>query len=670
MVRDRLSEYLENKRVFADSMYGFRPNKSAQDILLQLSREVLNPIEHPNGDKIVLALDLKGAFDNVTHEAILTHLSETGCGRNAFEYIKRFLTDRQAYVRIQNAEHGPFLLGTRGTPQGAVLSPLLFNLAMKNLPVHLEKVPGVQHALYADDISIWATQGSLGEMEASLQEAANAANEYAKRCGLHCSPQKSEFVHIRPNKKCTNKIELRLGSAPIPERKEIRVLGLFIHQRRLATTTLDKLKKVGDQVGRMVRRVSNKKGGLRSKDALRLANAFVTSRILYSTPYLRLNKHDQNIIEVIIRKMAKKALDLPITTSNLRLQGLGMTNSFDELREAHLTGQYTRLSQTSSGRRLLTRLHIEHTTLTEERVRLSQEWRYALHVRPLPIKMSRDDHEGRRRARAEALAHHYGRKPGVYYVDASGPHHGGWYTAAVIHESKTVNGLTFKARSVTQAEEVAIALAATHSDSKTIITDSQGACRNVQQGWVPYLAYRLLQNSSYVGGPSHRFIVWAPAHSGLGGNEAADAAARALSNRATSSPASSEEVAEATPTYTYKEITQLYKDRHKLYPHPCKGLTRAEERLFLRLVTNTMMCPASLKHFDPAFSGECPHCGERSSDLYHMVWACPSNPAFTPHPNPTREDWEATLLACCDLKAQKAMVKRAMAAAEATGVPY
>lgn len=83
-----------------------------------------------------------------------------------------------------------------------------------------------------------------------------------------------------------------------------------------------------------------------------------------------------------------------------------------------------------------------------------------------------------------------------------------------------------------------------------------------------------------------------------------------------------------------------------------------------------MMCPASLKHFDPAFSGECPHCGERSSDLYHMVWACPSNPAFTPNPNPTREDWEATLLACCDLKAQKAMVERAMAAAEATGVPY
>lgn len=41
MVRDRLSEYLENKNTFADTMFGFWPQKSAQDILLQLHREVI-----------------------------------------------------------------------------------------------------------------------------------------------------------------------------------------------------------------------------------------------------------------------------------------------------------------------------------------------------------------------------------------------------------------------------------------------------------------------------------------------------------------------------------------------------------------------------------------------------------------------------------------------------
>lgn len=100
MVRDRLSSYLEERNTFADSMYGFRPNKSAQDILLQLHHEVLTPIEHPHNDKIILALDLKGAFDNVKHKVILAHLSATNCGDRTFNYIRNFLTDRAACIRI------------------------------------------------------------------------------------------------------------------------------------------------------------------------------------------------------------------------------------------------------------------------------------------------------------------------------------------------------------------------------------------------------------------------------------------------------------------------------------------------------------------------------------------------------------------------------------------
>ncbi|KAM7299368.1 hypothetical protein ISCGN_019934, partial [Ixodes scapularis] len=159
MVRDRLSGFLENQNVFADTMFGFRQHRSAQDVLLQLDREILNPVECPLNDKAVLALDLQGAFDNVTHEIILHHLSQTNCGPNTFQYIKQFLSDRQSFIRIEDEEYGPYQLGTRGTPQGAVLSPLLFNLAMMKLPAQLAKVEGVQHALYADDITIWAKHG-------------------------------------------------------------------------------------------------------------------------------------------------------------------------------------------------------------------------------------------------------------------------------------------------------------------------------------------------------------------------------------------------------------------------------------------------------------------------------------------------------------------------------
>ncbi|XP_049275453.1 putative nicotine oxidoreductase [Rhipicephalus sanguineus] len=121
MVRDRLSPYLESKGFFADTMLGFRPHMSAQDVLLQLHRAVIQPTAMQHNDKAILALDLKGAFDNVKHDSILANLSSTDCGARTFAYIRDFLSKRQALLRIEDEEYGPYIMGTLGTPQGAVL---------------------------------------------------------------------------------------------------------------------------------------------------------------------------------------------------------------------------------------------------------------------------------------------------------------------------------------------------------------------------------------------------------------------------------------------------------------------------------------------------------------------------------------------------------------------
>lgn len=54
----------------------------------------------------------------------------------------------------------------------------------------------------------------------------------------------------------------------------------------------------------------------------------------------------------------KDVYPMPRIDHNARLQALGMTNTFRELREAHLVNQYTRLAQAESGRQLLNGIHI------------------------------------------------------------------------------------------------------------------------------------------------------------------------------------------------------------------------------------------------------------------------------------------------------------------------
>ncbi|XP_049267378.1 uncharacterized protein LOC125756548 [Rhipicephalus sanguineus] len=556
-------------------------------------------------------------------------------------------------------------MGTRGTPQGAVLSPLLFNIAMMQLPHQLARVEGIHHALYADDITIWTTEGSLGEMEDRLQRAASIVDSYAIGCGLQCAPAKSELLHVRTDPKDNTRLRISLMGAPIREVEEIRILGLFIHNRLRPESTITKLKRIGEQVGRMIHRVSNKRGGLRGRDALRLVHAFVISRILYSGPYLRTTKQHDQRIDAIIRKATKRALDLPVTTSNAKLSALGVLNSYQEFKEAHLVNQYTRLSETVSGRRLLDRLHIKHDCIPEETCRIPELWRHKLWVSPLPRNMHSQTHEGRRGARSRALEHQYGSKQGVYYVDVAGPSPTGFYTAAVVHQDQRVNGLSYRAINSARAEEVAIALAASDTNSRVIITDSRRACENYLAGEVSPLAYEILKRAARDSDPSPKRIIWTPGHQGLRGNEAADAAARALIPRA---PHPGFSGSEMQPLLRFKEILAHYCERHRLFPVPAKGLSKADERTLRRLQTNTLLCPAIVKHFDPKVDGRCPHCGE-VSDNFHMVWACQLNPSIPPNPSPTREAWEAALLNCSGLESQRALVQRARVAALSSGVP-
>lgn len=122
IVLKRLQQYLEDTKQIPDTMFGFRQNLSTQDVLLQIKEEIIAPATC-HSPRAILALDLKGAFDNVTHAAILGNLNQTGCGKRAYNYIADFLTGRQAILKIGDIKSKPIGLGSRGTPQGSVLTP-------------------------------------------------------------------------------------------------------------------------------------------------------------------------------------------------------------------------------------------------------------------------------------------------------------------------------------------------------------------------------------------------------------------------------------------------------------------------------------------------------------------------------------------------------------------
>ncbi|KAM7303950.1 hypothetical protein ISCGN_013852 [Ixodes scapularis] len=199
VILNRLNNYMERKQLFPHTMIGFRPQLSTQDIMLRLKHQIIDGEQSSRLDtRAILGLDITKAFDNVKHDAVLENLEMLGVGARTHDYIQDFLNDRTAHISIGGATSDDIMLGGRGTPQGSVLSPYLFNVAMIGLPEKLEAIGGLHHSIYADEITLWVTGGSDGFIQDTLQEAIRAVESYVEPRGLACSPQKSELLLFKP----------------------------------------------------------------------------------------------------------------------------------------------------------------------------------------------------------------------------------------------------------------------------------------------------------------------------------------------------------------------------------------------------------------------------------------------------------------------------------------
>ena len=359
LVNTRLLSHLENNQLMPNTMFGFRPHLSTQDILLLLKEQVLMDISKV-GENIIMAVDIKGAFDNINHEAILQGLEEANCGERIFQYVKSFLIHRTAIIKLGDYESDIIRPPNKGTPQGVVISPTLFNVAMIGLARKLKDIAGLQHAIYADDITVWTTTGSLAEKEDRLQQAAKTIEEYTRIRGLQCSAEKSELIRFTKRKAHRTdpslKLEVRLEGNIIPEKDTIRILGMWLQANQRCLHTLNKLKIAVQQISRMISRITYNRKGMREQDTLRLVKSLVISRITYSLPYHNLNREEKEKTNQIIRTAYKTALRLPRNTSNDKLLALGLHNTIEELIEAQLQAQENRLLQTPTGRAVLTKL--------------------------------------------------------------------------------------------------------------------------------------------------------------------------------------------------------------------------------------------------------------------------------------------------------------------------
>jgi RNA-directed DNA polymerase len=150
------------EHAFAEHSYGFRPGRGCKDALRQVETQ-LN-----SGRTWVVDADIKGYFDAIPKDRLMGLVSEKITDGRVLTLIRSYLDQG---VMAGGEEREPT---EQGTPQGAVISPLLANIYLNPLDHEME-ASGAHMVRYADDFVIlcWSereAQAVLERVRAWMQE--------------------------------------------------------------------------------------------------------------------------------------------------------------------------------------------------------------------------------------------------------------------------------------------------------------------------------------------------------------------------------------------------------------------------------------------------------------------------------------------------------------------
>jgi len=185
---------------FEPVSYGFRPVRRAHDAIAEIH------VFGTNGYRWVLDADIEAAFDNLSHCAVLARVRARVKDKRVLALVKAFL---KAGVLTELGENRDT---NAGTPQGGILSPLIFNVAMSALDEQLHRpwkpggtmethgkrvrrrakgLPNWRIVRYADDFVV-LVHGTKADAETLREEIADVLTPL----GLRLSAAKTRIVHM------------------------------------------------------------------------------------------------------------------------------------------------------------------------------------------------------------------------------------------------------------------------------------------------------------------------------------------------------------------------------------------------------------------------------------------------------------------------------------------
>ena len=346
----RLHTFCHDRGLLPEEQSGFRPGRDTLEQVVLLSQRAAQAM---NAGSVlsVAALDVSKAYDSVWHRGLLFQLRET-ISEPSCRWIAGFLQDRTAAV-MEGGYLSAHFPTPGGVPQGSPLSPLLYVLYTRTMP--LPRAHPLGATAYADDVAVWAVGTTPADAWSKTQPILAGLIAWGLRWRLTFSPEKTQACFFSRRAGGWTEEELgtpSFGSTTLQWKTSVDLLGVRLDRRLQIQAHADWVsQRVGPRILDFRRLVQSQR--VPAWVGLLLYRSMIRPCLTYAAPILplacdsawealdRLERHG-------LRAALRARLDTPIQDLRRRSAALGELK--DECRRLagrflgrHVRGQNLRL---------------------------------------------------------------------------------------------------------------------------------------------------------------------------------------------------------------------------------------------------------------------------------------------------------------------------------------
>ena len=322
-IRIQVSKFFETHNLFPQNQHGFRPKRSTTTALIAL-QNCLMANKMAGKTTGMLLWDLSAAFDTLDHDIFLEKIKIYGFDEMSAHWFTSFLANRYQKVKIGNAESEQERLHW-GTPQGAILSPLIFTIYMADVELWMESADVFG---YADDTTTLVSGVDEEVLVEKLQNDSQNVLNFMNSNGLVANPDKTGLLFFRARPPYLKSVTLKVGEAMVTEAKEEKLLGVVIENDFKWTSHINNLQSSLNQRVALLRRL---KQWLPRISLSQVAQGLIFSKIRYGLPIfgqVRLEETDplsgycrslQTTINNVMRIIANKKISDKMSIRDLHV---------------------------------------------------------------------------------------------------------------------------------------------------------------------------------------------------------------------------------------------------------------------------------------------------------------------------------------------------------------